>query len=88
VSIAPSDLAGNYSGVQAGASFGVGLGTNAMTGGSNNSFALQPVSPQAQTGLNVAAGLSGLALTPAAGPKPRYTRIARVRHHIRHHLRH
>jgi hypothetical protein len=60
--VGAGDLAGNYAGVQAGASVGVGVGANVMIGGSNNSFALQPVSVQAQTGLNVAAGVGSLEL--------------------------
>ena len=81
--VRPGDLAGSYGGVQAGASFGVGLGANALIGGSNNTFALQPVSGQAQAGFNVAAGLEGLELRPAfysGGPGPRL-------HHLRHHSR-
>jgi hypothetical protein len=83
----PGDLAGNYGGVQAGATFGVGLGANVLIGGSNNSFMLQPLSGQAQVGINVAAGLSGFELRaapPYYGPPPR--RIA-VRHHRMHHPR-
>src|SRR5688500_12577854 len=37
------DLSGNYGGVTAGAAVGVGLGANVLYGGSNNSFALQPL---------------------------------------------
>ena len=75
------DLAGSYAGVQAGASFGVGLGANALVGGSNNSFVLQPVSAQAQGGLNVAAGLAGLELQPVADIRAAPVHI----HHRRHH---
>ena len=60
--IGPGDLAGNYIGVAANATIGVGLGANAMIGGSNNTFALQPVSVQGQTGLGIAAGVAGLRL--------------------------
>jgi hypothetical protein len=60
--IGPGDLAGNYGGLQAGASVGVGLGANALIGGSNNTFALQPLSVQGQTGLNIAAGIGSLEL--------------------------
>lgn len=56
------DLAGNYGGVQAGASVGGGAGANVLIGGSNNSFALQPVSVQGQAGLNVSAGVASLEL--------------------------
>jgi hypothetical protein len=78
-SIHPGDLAGNYGGVQGSATVGVGVGANAMVGGSNNTFALQPVSAQAQAGLNLAAGLSGLELRSADGFAPR-----RPRHHRTH----
>ncbi len=63
--IGPGDLAGNYAGIAANATIGVGLGANALIGGSNNTFALQPVSVQGQTGLGIAAGIAGLALRPA-----------------------
>lgn len=56
-------LAGNFVGVSANASVGVGGGANALVGGSQNSIVLQPLSVQAQTGLNVAAGVAGLRLT-------------------------
>jgi hypothetical protein len=60
--IGPGDLAGNYGGVSAGASVGVGATANALAGGLNNSFALQPLSLEAQRGLNVSAGVAGLEL--------------------------
>jgi hypothetical protein len=56
------DLRGNYGGVSAGASIGLGGGANALLGGSNNTIALQPLSVQAQSGLGVAAGIAGLSL--------------------------
>ncbi len=56
------DLQGNYGGVSASAAVGVGVGANALVGGSNNSFALQPLSVQGQTGIGVAAGIAGLEL--------------------------
>ena len=62
--IGPGELAGNYAGVAANATVGLGLGANAMVGGSNNTFALQPVSVQGQTGLGIAAGIAGLRLRP------------------------
>lgn len=55
-------LAGSYGGVSAEASVAVGLGANVLLGGSNKSIALQPLSLQAQTGLNVAAGIAALRL--------------------------
>ena len=59
------ELAGTYGGVSAGATVGVGIGANALVGGSRNSFALQPLSVQGQTGLNVAAGIARLELRAA-----------------------
>jgi len=55
-------LAGNYVGASGEVSIGVGLGGNVLIGGSRRSFALQPFSVQAQTGLNIAVGLAGLTL--------------------------
>jgi hypothetical protein len=56
------DLSGNYGGAAASATVGVGIGANALIGGSGNTIALQPLSGQAQTGLSVAAGVAGLEL--------------------------
>jgi hypothetical protein len=61
--LAPGALQGNFAGVGANASIGVGAGANALVGGSRNTIVLQPLSVQAQTGLNVAAGVAGLGLT-------------------------
>ena len=55
-------LAGGYGGLSAGAAVGVGLGANALAGGLDNSFALQPLSFEGQTGLNAFAGVSSLEL--------------------------
>jgi hypothetical protein len=60
---APGSLAGNFGGATAGATVGVGLGANVLVGGSNNSIALQPVSIEGTTGLNVAAGIAAMSLT-------------------------
>jgi hypothetical protein len=57
-------LAGNYGGVSAEATVGLGVGANALVGGSKNSIALQPVSVQGQQGLNVAVGVAELKLRP------------------------
>lgn len=57
-----ANLAGTYVGVNAEATAGVGLGANALVGGLNSNFALQPISVQGQTGLNVAAGVAALTL--------------------------
>ena len=58
-------LAGHYGGATAEATVAVGLGANALVGGSGRSFALQPFSVTGQTGLGVAAGIAGLDLTQA-----------------------
>jgi hypothetical protein len=55
-------LAGNYFGVNAEASIVTGGGANLMVGGFQRSFTLQPLSVQAQTGLNLAVAVSGMQL--------------------------
>ena len=77
------ELAGTYGGVGANASVGVGGGGNFLVGGPANSYALQPISVQGQTGLNVAAGVAGLELQPV-----RFTRGSKYRHHHRRHRHH
>ncbi len=59
---AAGSLQGTYVGVGADAAVGVGLGANALIGGGADSFALQPVSVQVQTGLSVSAGVQRLDL--------------------------
>ena len=44
---------------------GAGLGANVLLGGSERTVALQPVSVQGQTGLNLAVGVAALELRPA-----------------------
>ena len=61
-SVARGALQGSYGGASAEVSAGLGLGANALIGGSGNTIALQPVSGQAQTGLSIAAGVAGLEL--------------------------
>jgi hypothetical protein len=55
-------LSGNYAGVSSDVSVGIGGGANLLVGGSQSAVSLQPLSVQGQTGLNVAAGVSGLTL--------------------------
>ncbi|MEO8321348.1 MAG: DUF992 domain-containing protein, partial [Bradyrhizobium sp.] len=63
------------------ASVGIGGGGNFLVGGPANTFSLQPLSVQGQTGLNVAAGIADIELQPFHGySAPR-------RHHHRHHHR-
>jgi hypothetical protein len=62
--LGPGDLSGDYAGAQGSATLGIGVGGNALVGGSNNSIALQPLSVQGQVGISVAAGLESLELRP------------------------
>jgi len=55
-------LAGRYVGASAEASLIVGAGANILVGGSNRSFALQPISIQGQTGFDLAVAVSSLEL--------------------------
>jgi hypothetical protein len=55
-------LDGDYVGVSGAATLGLGAGANVLLGGSNRSVALQPLSVQGMTGLNVQAGVSTLKL--------------------------
>ena len=76
------DLAGNYGGIGANASVGVGGGGNFLVGGPQNSYALQPISVQGQTGLNVAAGVANIELEPV---RLGYGGARRYHHRHRHH---
>jgi hypothetical protein len=62
---APHALAGHYTGATAEATVAVGLGANALVGGSNRTIALQPLSVTGQAGLNLAVGVASLELRPA-----------------------
>jgi Protein of unknown function (DUF992) len=55
-------LSGTYVGASADVAVGAGLGANALVGGSHRSFALQPLSVEANTGLDLTAGVSKLRL--------------------------
>jgi len=61
--LAPGSLSGTYAGATGSATVGVGAGANVLIGGSGNSIALQPVSIEGTTGLNVAAGIAEMSLT-------------------------
>jgi hypothetical protein len=63
--IARGSLAGGYAGVAADGSVGAGVGVKLMVGGAQNSFSLQPLSVQAQGGLNLAVGVSEFTLVAA-----------------------
>jgi hypothetical protein len=60
--LAPGALAGDYGGVSAAVTAGVGAGANVLVGGSNRSISLQPVSVEGNTGLNIAAGVGAIRL--------------------------
>jgi Protein of unknown function (DUF992) len=55
-------LDGDYVGATASATVAVGLGANVLVGGFDKSIALQPLSIEGNTGLNVAAGIGALNL--------------------------
>lgn len=63
----PYPLAGEYAGVGAGATAGVGLSANVLVGGASGAVTLQPLSIGAQTGIALSAGVGALSLEPA-GP--------------------
>lgn len=58
-------LSGNYVGASAEASAAIGGGANVLIGGSNKTITLQPISVQAQTGVNLAIGVSEFRLRMA-----------------------
>lgn len=60
--VRPGALEGEYAGATAQANVGVGLGANVLVGGLDKSIALQPLSVQGSTGLNVAAGIGSISL--------------------------
>lgn len=58
-------LAGSYVGASAEATAAIGAGANVLIGGSSQTIALQPLSIQGQTGLNLAVGVAEFRLQPA-----------------------
>ncbi len=57
-------LGGNFAGVSADVAAGIGAGANILVGGNQKSIVLQPVSVKGETGISIAAGVSGLSLKP------------------------
>jgi Protein of unknown function (DUF992) len=55
---APGALAGDYVGASAEVTAAIGAGANLLVGGMGSTFALQPLSVQTQTGLNLALGIT------------------------------
>ena len=64
----PGALAGNYVGATGSVSIGAGVGANALVGGANNAFTLQPFSVLMQTGIDLAAGVGAMTLEPTPVP--------------------
>jgi hypothetical protein len=60
--VRPGALQGDYAGATASATVGVGVGAHVLVGGLDKSIALQPVSVEGNTGLNVAAGIGAISL--------------------------
>jgi hypothetical protein len=58
----PGALAGNYLGVDADAALGLGVGANAIVGGTGKGFILQPLSVEGEIGVNIAAGIRTVSL--------------------------
>jgi len=67
--IGPGDLVGTYGGISAGGAIGLGIGANALVGGSNNTIALNPLSGEAKTGWGLWAGLSRMEIRSADEPR-------------------
>ena len=61
--VRPGALEGEYAGATAQVNIAVGLGANVLVGGLDKSIALQPLSVEGSTGLNVAAGIGQISLT-------------------------
>jgi hypothetical protein len=55
-------LNGDYGGLTAGASAGVGANANVLVGGSTKSISLQPVSVGGDQGINLAVGIAAISL--------------------------
>lgn len=68
-------LQGDYAGATASATVGFGIGAHALVGGLDRSIALQPLSLEGNSGLNVAAGIGAIRLhyvgAPDMGPPDR-----------------
>ena len=68
--VTPGAMAGDYYGATAEVAWAAGLGANVLVGGSKKGFALQPISVEGLTGLNVAAGVAEVELKQAKQPEP------------------
>ncbi len=63
--VAPGALAGKYGGVDASVAVGLGLGADALVGGTGKAFSLQPFAVNAEPGINIAAGVENVTLVAA-----------------------
>ncbi len=63
----PGAIEGDYGGVTASATVGAGIGANALIGGFDKSIALQPVSVEGNTGLNISGGIGEMSLKSVSG---------------------
>jgi hypothetical protein len=68
-------LQGEYAGATASATAGVGVGANVLVGGLDKSIALQPVSIEGNTGLDIAAGVGALTLKSVEPPAEIHERV-------------
>jgi hypothetical protein len=68
-------LQGDYAGATASATAGVGVGANVLVGGFDKSIALQPVSIEGNTGLDIAAGVGSLTLKSIEPPAVIHDRV-------------
>ena len=60
--IGPATLRGNYVGGSGSIAFCPGFGANVLIGGSRRTIALQPLSIERSTGINLAVGVTNLPL--------------------------
>lgn len=72
----PGALQGDYAGATASATIAVGLGAHVLLGGFDKSIALQPISVESNSGLDIAAGVGALSLRIAPSEKPVAENIA------------
>jgi hypothetical protein len=63
--VRPGALQGTYAGATASVTVGAGVGAHVLLGGFDKSIALQPVSVEGSTGLDVAAGVGAMRLSRA-----------------------
>ncbi|MCP4379935.1 MAG: DUF992 domain-containing protein [Hyphomicrobiales bacterium] len=71
--VPPGELAGRYFGIEAGAAAVVGGRGQVLIGGSRKTIMLQPISVEAEVGLNIAVGVTSMSLHPlfrVSGKRP------------------